>query len=103
MFKQLIEEILDTGLTEGDIGQRVGASQASINRIKSGSQNPKYELGAALIAFHKAIVNSVPATPPPENDSCAGFVGFGEPRGGDRRQDDRRQDCDGEQPCEQVA
>lgn len=56
MFKRLIEEMLDTGMTEDDIGQRVGSSQASINRIKSGSQNPKYDLGAALVALHKEVV-----------------------------------------------
>lgn len=55
-FHLLIEEILATGLTEDDIARRVNTSQASINRIKSGSQNPKYDLGAALVALHKEVV-----------------------------------------------
>lgn len=53
MFKQLIEDLIETGLTEVDIGQRVGASQASINRIKRTNQNPKYDLGAALVELHR--------------------------------------------------
>lgn len=56
MFPRLIEEVIETGMTEDDIGQRVGASQASINRIKSGSQHPKYDLGVALVALHDEVV-----------------------------------------------
>lgn len=56
MFQRLIEEVIEAGLTESDIGQRVDASQASINRIKLGSQNPKYDLGVALVALHEEVV-----------------------------------------------
>lgn len=56
MFTKMIEEMLDTGLTETEIGQRVDASQATINRIKRDKQNPQYELGAALVRLHQQIV-----------------------------------------------
>lgn len=51
MFKNVIESLIQSGMTESEIGAAVGASQATINRIKTGKQNPLYELGAALIAL----------------------------------------------------
>ncbi len=53
MFTEIIEYLIALGLTEKQIGEKVGASQATINRIKSGNQKPYYELGEALIQFHK--------------------------------------------------
>lgn len=82
MFKKLIEDLIRTGLTEQDIGQRVGASQASINRIKRTNQNPKYELGAALVSLHEQITHH--HTTPTGTEQ--------EPRDGERRQEDRRRD-----------
>lgn len=51
MFKNVIESLIQSGMTESEIGAAVGASQASINRIRNGRQRPGYELGAALIAL----------------------------------------------------
>lgn len=93
MFKQLIEDLISTGLTEQDIGQRVGASQASINRIKRTNQKPMYELGAALVSLHKQITHPrVPPTPTgTEQEPGMSFGEFGEPRSGlDQRDEDRR-------------
>lgn len=56
MFTKMIEDLIEEGLTEQQIGQRVGASQPTINRIKRTNQNPKYDLGAAIVALHKQVV-----------------------------------------------
>lgn len=53
MFKDIINALILSGMTESEIGAEVGASQASINRIRNELQSPKYELGAALIALHQ--------------------------------------------------
>ena len=56
MFTQMIEDLIEEGLTEQQIGQRVGASQPTINRIKRTNKNPKYDIGAAIVALHKQVV-----------------------------------------------
>lgn len=60
MFTKMIEDLIGEGLTEQEIGQRVGASQPTINRIKRTNQNPKYDLGAAIVALHKQVVEEKP-------------------------------------------
>ena len=60
MWKTLIEDLLQKGLKEQEIADRLKAkgvrtTQATVNRIKSGSiAEPRYKLGAALIALHDA-------------------------------------------------
>ena len=56
MFTKMIEDLIEEGLTEQQIGQRVGASQPTINRIKRTNQNPKYELGAAIVELHQKVI-----------------------------------------------
>jgi predicted transcriptional regulator len=47
---EAIEKLLSTGhLTETQIGERVGARQSTINRIRHRKLEPKYELGKALV------------------------------------------------------
>lgn len=95
MFKKLIEDLIGAGMTEQSIGQGVGASQASINRIKRTNQKPMYELGAALVSLHEQVLHTKvhPSTPQPREQShVAAFGEFGEPRTGlERRDEDRRQ------------
>lgn len=45
-----IQELIAGGMTEAEIGQKVGAHQSTINRIKNG-QTPTWEVGAALVAL----------------------------------------------------
>ena len=35
-IKSMIQTILDSGISETELGKRVGASQSSINRLKTG-------------------------------------------------------------------
>jgi len=53
-----IQKLIAAGLTEIEIGQKVGAHQSTINRIKRG-QTPAWEVGAALVRLAEA-------TPVPE-------------------------------------
>jgi hypothetical protein len=46
-----IQALLDAGLTESAIGDLVGASQSTVNRVRHGRVRPNYELGTALIAL----------------------------------------------------
>ena len=53
-WKQIISDIIDSGLSEQEIAAIVGTTQPTINRIKTGVVNqPKYEMGVALVALHK--------------------------------------------------
>lgn len=56
MFQQMIIELLDqAALTEKRLGDEVGLSQASINRIKRGKQTDiNYAAGKKLVDLHAA-------------------------------------------------
>lgn len=51
-----IDALLRAGLTESAIGDLVGASQSTINRVRHRRVRPNYELGKALVdlAEHSA-------------------------------------------------
>lgn len=51
MFENIINSLIQSGMTESQIALEVKSTQASINRIRNGKQNPSYELGAALIVL----------------------------------------------------
>jgi len=51
-WPKIVEALLNTGLTEEGIADRVGKSQSAISRIKNGIFNPNYETGAALLALY---------------------------------------------------
>ena len=48
-------------MTEKQIGDRVGCSQPSVNRIRNGKQSPGYEVGTKLVALRDEM-QSVPPT-----------------------------------------
>jgi hypothetical protein len=52
MFAKLIEDLLQVGLTEQQIGSAIGRSQPSVNRMRNGKQRPDYEAGARLVELH---------------------------------------------------
>lgn len=97
MFTRLIEELVGKGLTEKDIGLRVGASQPTINRIKRANKTHQYSVGVAIVELHKRVMEgSLPDTTKTptgtEQEPGMAFGEFGEPRSGlERREDDRRQ------------
>lgn len=53
MFTKLIQEILNSGLSEIQIADLVNASQPTINRIKNGKQEPGGELAMAIVELRK--------------------------------------------------
>jgi DNA-binding XRE family transcriptional regulator len=44
-----IDVLCKSGQTETQIGERVGARQSTINRIRNRKMQPNYELGKALV------------------------------------------------------
>jgi hypothetical protein len=44
-----IADLIRAGLTESAIGDLVGASQSTVNRVRHGRVTPNYELGKALV------------------------------------------------------
>ena len=53
-MRQLIQELIDTGLSEAEIGDRIGLSQPQVHRLKTGeAKEPKWSVGERLIALHK--------------------------------------------------
>lgn len=44
-----IEALILSGMTESAIGEKVGARQSTVNRIRHGRMQPNYELGKALV------------------------------------------------------
>jgi len=63
MFKDIIEKLIRSGMTESGIAAKVGSSQPSINRIRNGKQQPGYVLGDALLklAGERCPVDESPA------------------------------------------
>lgn len=81
MFKQIVLDLIHSGLSEQEIADYVGTSQPSVNRIKLGKQGKsgvKYETGVKLIELHKARVR------PDEVGNGSGR------RSSERRDSDRR-------------
>jgi transcriptional regulator with XRE-family HTH domain len=52
MFNEIVEKLIQSGMTESEIAAKVGSSQPSINRIRRGKQkNVGYSLGDALLTL----------------------------------------------------
>lgn len=55
-WKKITQELLDSGLTEEELAQKVGSSQSAINRLKKEqTKEPYYEMGFKMIVLHKKI------------------------------------------------
>lgn len=56
MWTELINELLESGLSEQKIADRIGTSQATVNRIKLGRRKRvQHETGQALIALQNWV------------------------------------------------
>jgi len=52
-WKKIIQDIVDSGMSEKDIAEIAHTTQPTINRIKSGFvSEPRYEVGAILVKLH---------------------------------------------------
>jgi predicted transcriptional regulator len=53
-LQQLVKDLNEGGLTETSIAQKTGATQSSINRIKSGRTSSRnFELGLKILELHR--------------------------------------------------
>lgn len=58
MWKELIRQLNDRGMTDKQIGEKVGLSQPTITRLKNGVLNSTaWENGQALIALRDKVQN----------------------------------------------
>lgn len=60
-WKQLVAEIRGAGLSQAEIGSRLGKSQVWVSELASGRYaNPKWDDGQALIALHREVTRVQP-------------------------------------------
>lgn len=53
-WKTLISDLIASGLTQAQIAERVGCSQATVSELMNGkTETPNFALGTALVALHK--------------------------------------------------
>lgn len=56
-LQRVVKDLIETGLTEGELATKAGVTQPTINRIRTGeTRNPGFALGTALLALHKERV-----------------------------------------------
>lgn len=55
MWNSLINDLIEAGLSETEIGAKVKLSQPSINRIRNEKQEPGFEAGTALVNLHREL------------------------------------------------
>lgn len=67
MMRKLIENLINSGLTENEIVSRlkdlgVQTTQPTINRIKTGAiAKVSYDMGAAIVTLHTKVCRKVKA------------------------------------------
>jgi transcriptional regulator with XRE-family HTH domain len=50
MWKQIIDQIVEAGMTEREIAERCGCTQPTVNRLRSGvTKEPGYSIGKHLM------------------------------------------------------
>ena len=52
MLKNIVEELIASGLKEHELAELALTSQPTINRIRNNQQNPSYDLGKRLEVLH---------------------------------------------------
>lgn len=56
-WQLLVNELMAAGVTQVELAQECGCSQSSISDIRKGFiKHPRFDIGAALVALHKARV-----------------------------------------------
>ena len=56
-WQKLIDDLVKSGLTQSQIGEKCGVTQPAIQLIYSGKTNePRYSLGERLLALHVATM-----------------------------------------------
>jgi predicted transcriptional regulator len=51
---RMLNDLVDSGLSEGEIATRVGSTQPTVHRIKSGkTADPHYQVGKAIERLYR--------------------------------------------------
>lgn len=59
-WKNLITDLVASGMTQVQIAEKAGCRQASISDLYTGkTSQPSYAIGAALVAMHKKAVRQL--------------------------------------------
>lgn len=53
MLPNLLNELIDSGLSETEIGKAIGRDQSSVNRMRRGKQRTDYETGVKIETLHR--------------------------------------------------
>lgn len=53
MFTKIMQEILNSGLTEVEAAIKLNTTQATVNRIKNNKQRPGGDLAVAIMTLRK--------------------------------------------------
>jgi IS30 family transposase len=53
MISNLLNALVESGLTEAEIGKAIGRDQSSVNRLRRGKQRTDYETGVKIEQLHK--------------------------------------------------
>lgn len=57
-IKKALQEIYDTGLTDQQIGERIGAAQSIVTRLRNGDHSStSFERGQKIMELHKKRVH----------------------------------------------
>lgn len=57
-IKHALQEIYETGLTDQQIGERIGAAQSIVTRLRNGDHSStSYERGQKIMQLHKILVH----------------------------------------------
>ena len=56
----MVQELLATGLTQGELAKRLPCTQSNISRIAKGEYSPRFDLGVAIEALHTELVTKAP-------------------------------------------
>lgn len=56
-WQQIVNDILNTGLTQAELGVKVGCPQSTISDFSSGKRGkrPSWNVGSALVELHKSL------------------------------------------------
>lgn len=70
MWKEIIQELLNTGLTQGQIAERVQVTQTHISNLLHEKRGKRlgFEIGTRLIALHREVC---PAADKPQTEVSA--------------------------------
>lgn len=64
MIPKLINDLMEAGLSEKEIGAAIGRDQSSVNRMRNGKVRTDYETGLKLEQLHREKCPDVIAQPP---------------------------------------